>query len=86
MLFRSTDAARSRALMQAERDLLSPDGLPDRPWFRHLVYAPLPSYQAETLPGVREAVLAGDGARAREQAARLADALERAGRTLGAPP
>jgi N-acetylated-alpha-linked acidic dipeptidase len=82
----TTDAARSRALMQAERDLLSPDGLPDRPWFRHLVYAPLPSYQAETLPGVREAVLAGDGARAREQAARLADALERAGRTLGAPP
>jgi len=82
----AADAARSLALMQAERDLLSPDGLPDRPWFRHLVYAPLPSYEAETLPGVREAILAGDAARAREQAARLADALERAGRTLGAPP
>jgi N-acetylated-alpha-linked acidic dipeptidase len=82
----TADAARSRALIQAERDLLSADGIPDRPWFRHLVYAPLPSYEAETLPGVREAVLAGDAARAREQAARLADALERAGRTLGGPP
>ena len=82
----TADAARSRALIQAERDLLSPDGLPDRPWFRHLVYAPLPSYEAETLPGVREAILAGDTVRAREQAARLAGALERAGRTLGAPP
>jgi N-acetylated-alpha-linked acidic dipeptidase len=82
----AADAARSRALMQAERDLLSADGIPGRPWFRHLVYAPLPSYEAETLPGVREAVLAGDGERAREQAARLGGALERAGRTLGAPP
>jgi N-acetylated-alpha-linked acidic dipeptidase len=78
------DAARSRTLIQAERDLLAPEGIPDRPWFRHLVYAPLPSYEAETLPGVREAILAGDGARAHAQAARLADALERAGRTLGA--
>ncbi|HVD78660.1 MAG TPA: transferrin receptor-like dimerization domain-containing protein, partial [Vicinamibacteria bacterium] len=82
----TADAARSRALMEAERDLLSADGIPDRPWFRHLVYAPLPSYEAETLPGVREAILAGDAARAREQAERLAGALERAGRTLGAPP
>ena len=82
----TADAARSRALIEAERDLLAADGIPDRPWFRHLVYAPLPSYQAETLPGVREAILAGDAARAREQAERLAGALERAGRTLGAPP
>ena len=55
-------ARANRALMQAERDLLSPEGIPDRPWFRHLVYAPLPSYEAETLPGVREAVVAGDAA------------------------
>jgi N-acetylated-alpha-linked acidic dipeptidase len=81
----NADTARNRALMQAERDLLVPEGIPDRPWFRHLVYAPLPSYEAETLPGVREALLAGDAGRAREQAAKLAEALERAGRTLGAP-
>jgi N-acetylated-alpha-linked acidic dipeptidase len=81
----NADTARNRALMQAERDLLVPEGIPDRPWFRHLIYAPLPSYEAETLPGVREALLAGDAGRAREQAAKLAEALERAGRTLGAP-
>ena len=82
----AADTERNRALLQAERDLLAPEGIPDRPWFRHLVYAPLPSYEAETLPGVREAVLSGDAARARDQATRLAEALERAARTLGATP
>ena len=82
------NAARNAALMQAERDLLAHGGIPRRPWFRHLVYAPLPSYEAETLPGVREAVVAGDAAAAREQAALLAEALRRAAATLGAaaPP
>jgi N-acetylated-alpha-linked acidic dipeptidase len=77
-------AARNEALMQAERDLLSRDGIPRRPWFRHVVYAPLPTYEAETLPGVREAILAGDGAAASQQAAVLADALARAAVRLGA--
>jgi N-acetylated-alpha-linked acidic dipeptidase len=77
-------AARNGALMRAERDLLSRDGIPGRPWFRHLIYAPLPSYEAETLPGVREAIVAGDAAAARQQAAVLADALRRAATTLGA--
>jgi N-acetylated-alpha-linked acidic dipeptidase len=81
----ATDAAtRNAALMQAERDLLSRDGIPRRPWFRHLVYAPLPTYEAETLPGVREAVLAGDAAAARAQAAVLGAALRRAAARLGA--
>jgi N-acetylated-alpha-linked acidic dipeptidase len=70
------------ALLRAERDLLAPEGIPDRPWFRHLVYAPLPSYEAETLPGVREAVMAGDAARAQAQADVLAAALGRAAATL----
>jgi N-acetylated-alpha-linked acidic dipeptidase len=77
--------ARNAALMQAERDLLSRDGIPRRPWFRHLIYAPLPTYEAETLPGVREAVDAGDAPAARQQTAVLADALRRAASTLGAP-
>ena len=78
-------AARNVALMQAERDLLSRDGIPRRPWFRHLVYAPLPTYEAETLPGVREAIVAGDAAAARAQAAALGAALRRAAATLAAP-
>jgi N-acetylated-alpha-linked acidic dipeptidase len=69
----------------AERDLLAAEGIPDRPWFRHLVYAPLPSYAAETLPGVREAVAAGDAPLATRQAAVLADAIRRAADRLRAP-
>ena len=38
--------------------LTSDVGLPGRPWFRNLVYAPgrLTGYGAKTLPGVREAL------------------------------
>src|SRR5207249_5247315 len=63
------------ALMKTERDLLRPAGLPKRSWFRHLIYAPLPTYAAETLPGLREAVIDRDAQRAREQAQALADAV-----------
>jgi len=76
--------ALNRALMRGERDLLAPEGIPDRPWFRHLIYAPLPSYEAETLPGIREAVVNGDGARARAQVEALAAALGRLRQTLSA--
>ncbi len=86
---RETLAAVNDSLMQAERDLLDAAGIPGRPWFRHVIYAPLPSYAAETLPGLREAVLDGDAARARDQADLLATAirsraatLHRAARTL----
>ena len=56
-------------LLGLERSMLAEEGIPGRPWFRHLVYAPLPSYAAETLPGIREAVVAGDLPRAKAQAA-----------------
>jgi N-acetylated-alpha-linked acidic dipeptidase len=75
------DAARERintALMAQERALLDDRGIPDRPWFRHLIYAPLPSYEAESLPGLREALEAQDLERARDQASRLSAALDRA--------
>lgn len=34
-------------------------------WYRHLIYAPLPSYEPEVLPGVAEAIESGDRARER---------------------
>jgi N-acetylated-alpha-linked acidic dipeptidase len=64
--------------MAQERALLDDEGIPGRPWFRHLIYAPLPSYEAETLPGLREALEAHDLERARDQAGRLGAALDRA--------
>ncbi len=75
---------RNEALLMAERDFTRAEGLPGRPWFRHLIYAPLPSYAAETLPGVREAVLADDATRASAQAAVLAQALRQAADRLEA--
>jgi N-acetylated-alpha-linked acidic dipeptidase len=45
-------------LRDIDQTLLDPTGLPGRPWFRNLVYAPgtLTGYGAKTLPGVREAI------------------------------
>lgn len=57
----------NHASIQAMRALLEPSGIPERPWFRQLVYAPVLTYEAETLPGVREAIEASDPARARAQ-------------------
>ena len=48
----------NRRLIMAERDLIEPAGLPDRPWYRHVIYAPglYTGYGVKTIPGVREAV------------------------------
>jgi N-acetylated-alpha-linked acidic dipeptidase len=45
-------------LIQSERQLLNNDGLPRRPWYRHLIYAPgyYTGYGAKTLPGIREGI------------------------------
>ena len=61
-----------------------PAGLPDRPWYRHVVYAPglYTGYGVKTIPGVREAVDAGNYTRAAEQASIVIRALQRATRTL----
>ena len=71
-------AVLNEAVMSEERALLTERGIPGRPWFRHLIYAPLPSYEAETLPGLREAVVANDNGRVHAQAQQLAAAIDRA--------
>lgn len=78
----ATAAAVNRALMMAERDFTNPDGLPGRPWFKHLIYAPLSSYAAQTLPGIREAVADGDWRRAAQQRDVVVGAVDRAGARL----
>jgi N-acetylated-alpha-linked acidic dipeptidase len=71
-----------RQLRSAERALTDPSGLRGRPWFRHLVYAPRFTYAPEVLPGVAEAIDAGDRAAALEEARRLAAALRRSAAAL----
>jgi N-acetylated-alpha-linked acidic dipeptidase len=56
-------------LLQSERKLTSDEGLPRRPWFKHLIYAPglYTGYGVKTLPGVREAIEIGKWQEADEQ-------------------
>lgn len=69
-------------LMQGERALLDPAGLPGRPWYRHQIYAPKFTYAPELLPGVAEAVETGNAAKVNEQIDRLVATLDRLARTL----
>lgn len=43
---------------KSERYLISAEGLPGRPWYKHLIYAPgfYTGYGVKTIPGVREAI------------------------------
>ncbi|WP_293678696.1 transferrin receptor-like dimerization domain-containing protein [uncultured Phenylobacterium sp.] len=45
-------------LLRLEQRLTREKGLPFRPWYRHMIYAPgrFTGYGAKTLPGVREAI------------------------------
>jgi N-acetylated-alpha-linked acidic dipeptidase len=65
-------------LIRSERVLLSPDGLPRRPWYKHLLYAPgvYSGYGAKTLPGAREAIELKRYSEADGEIARIARALE----------
>jgi N-acetylated-alpha-linked acidic dipeptidase len=66
-------------LIQAERMLTSPDGLPKRPWYRHLVYAPglYTGYGVKTLPGAREAIELKQWSDAEREIGRIAAAFNR---------
>jgi len=66
-------------LQGAEQALTDARGLPGRPWFRHLAYAPglLTGYGAKTVPGVREAIESRRWAEAQDYIGRTAKALDR---------
>ncbi len=73
-------------LRQVEGDFLSEPGLPNRPWFKHTIYAPgeYTGYAAVVIPGVNEAIDAKDSARAQQQMVVLTGAINRAEQTLEA--
>jgi N-acetylated-alpha-linked acidic dipeptidase len=66
-------------LIESERKLTDAAGLPGRPWFKHMIYAPgfYTGYGVKTIPGVREAIEQKRWQEADEQ-------LVRAGRILTA--
>ena len=87
---KSLEAARSRltpdqirainkGVIQSERHLTDTGGLPRRPWYRHMLYAPgfYTGYGVKTMPGVREALEQKNYAEAEREIVRVAEALTR---------
>jgi len=74
----------NQTLRNVESALLSPAGLPGRPWYKHTIYAPgeYTGYAAVVIPGVNEAIDAHDGNVAAQQLVALTQALNRAAKTL----
>ncbi len=64
-------------LLQTERKLTNPKGLPRRPWYVHQIYAPgfYTGYGVKTLPGVREALEQRSWGEGEEQIGLVSQAL-----------
>lgn len=80
----ASDAAKSQSavnleLIQSERVLLDSTGLPNRPWFQNMVYAPgfYTGYGVKTLPAVREAIEQKEWKNVDAEIVRTAAAIER---------
>ncbi|HXY01054.1 MAG TPA: transferrin receptor-like dimerization domain-containing protein, partial [Candidatus Limnocylindrales bacterium] len=65
-------------LLQSERKLTTPEGLPGRFWYKHELYAPgaYTGYAAKAIPAVRENLEQKKWKEAEQGAARVAQALE----------
>jgi N-acetylated-alpha-linked acidic dipeptidase len=70
--------ALNQQLIQSERKLTNDDGLPRRPWYKHLLYAPgvYSGYDVKTVPSVREGIELKRYAEAEQEIVRVAKALQ----------
>ncbi len=74
----------NRKLLAVERALTLSDGLPNRPWYKHQIYAPgfYTGYGVKTLPAVRESIEQKQWKLADEQIARVGKVLENTGEAI----
>ncbi|HVE32999.1 MAG TPA: transferrin receptor-like dimerization domain-containing protein, partial [Gemmatimonadaceae bacterium] len=72
-------AAVNERLVRAERAFLLADGLKNRPWFKHSLYAPgfYTGYGVKTVPGVREAIEQASWSDVDTEIARVAATIQR---------
>jgi N-acetylated-alpha-linked acidic dipeptidase len=87
VLARGTDeemAGLNRRLMSFERAFVDPGGIPGRPWYRHQLFAPKYTYEAQVLPAIFEAAERRNPDEVRAAQAQIAAALDRAAAALGA--
>jgi N-acetylated-alpha-linked acidic dipeptidase len=75
----SDETAVNTTLIETERAQTDPGGLPNRPWFKNMVYAPgfFTGYGVKTLPAVREAIEQKEWPKVDGEITRTAAALER---------
>ncbi|HSF16925.1 MAG TPA: serine hydrolase [Vicinamibacteria bacterium] len=66
----------NQKLNRVEGKWRHPAGIPGRPWFKHLLYAPKYTYAAMVLPGITEALDQKDWETAEVQVGRLTAAIE----------
>ncbi len=80
----STPAALNAVLRATEAALLIEEGLPNRAWYKHAIYAPgeYTGYAAVVIPGVNEALDAKNATLAAQQLIALTAALNRAALVL----
>ncbi len=64
-------------LFRTERAMTLPQGLPNRDWYKHRIYAPgtYTGYAVKTLPGLREAIEGGRMEEAGQQAQQVGEVL-----------
>jgi N-acetylated-alpha-linked acidic dipeptidase len=72
-------ASVNQMVFQCERALTDNAGLPGRPWFKHMLYAPgfYTGYGVKTIPAVREAIEQKEWKLADEQIARVAGVIDK---------
>lgn len=71
-------------LIAVERALTLNSGLPNRPWFKHQIYAPgfYTGYGVKTLPAVRESIEQNEWKQADEEIVKVGKVLENAGEVI----
>lgn len=67
----------NQLVYRAEQELLLKEGLPMRPWYKHVLYAPgfYTGYSVKTLPGIRESIEQRNFSRAETEIKRAAAAI-----------
>ncbi|HXP51019.1 MAG TPA: transferrin receptor-like dimerization domain-containing protein, partial [Bacteroidia bacterium] len=65
-------------LFQSERKLMLDNGLPNRPWYKHSIYAPgyYTGYGVKTMPAIREAIESYKWQEAQQQITETTKAIE----------
>ncbi|CDH55564.1 glutamate [Lichtheimia corymbifera JMRC:FSU:9682] len=71
-------------LMYFERGLLDPEGIQERTWFKHIVYAPgyWTGYSSQVFPAIADALDAGDAKMTTHKESRAALCVQKAANTL----